>query len=315
MNQLQLQVSTIANLPVSSPRTYSPTNRRCFAVLSCVTLAWLFGGIGLLQAGTADTFPMREAAPGVWQVGRIAVPALTESSGLITCNTDTNVFWTHNDGSRRTLYAVTRSGKPVAEFTIETPPLSDWEDIARDSQGHLYLADIGNNEARRSQLAVYQFDEPNPGRSGALVKVNRSWKLRFPGKPFDCESLFVWDEYGYLISKVFNDQAAEVYRFPLTEQKEAVAIKFVTRLPVTSPVTAATLSPDGQRLGLLCKAGAYIFQVAGEVRRAATAAPQRVKFREGQLEGCCFVPEGLLAVSEQREIFLFSNEAFGRPAK
>lgn len=257
----------------------------------------------------------REVSSGVWRVGSIASWAITESSGLSTCGSDTNVFWTHNDGGRRSLYAITRTGKTVAEFVVDVPRVADWEDISRDAQGHLYLADIGNNEARRSQLSVHQFAEPDPMKPGRAVVVTRSWQLSFPAKPFDCESLFIWQGYGYVISKAFKDGAAEIYRFPLADSNAVIVLEFVAKLPVTSPVTGADLSSDGKMLGLVCKSGAYLFRVDGDVRRAATATPQRVKFREGQLEGCCFVPEGLLATSEQREIFLFTYEAFQPQSK
>jgi hypothetical protein len=34
------------------------------------------------------------------------------------------------------------------------------------------------------------------------------------------------------------------------------------------------------------------------------------KFKDEHIEGCCFVPDGLLATSESRDIFLFTNAAF-----
>lgn len=262
------------------------------------------------QTNLTTDYVAREAVPGVWQVGSIAPVAITESSGLVPCRGNTNAFWTHNDGRRRTLYAITRTGQSIAEFFVDAPLVEDWEDIAQDDAGNLYLADIGNNDARRTRLAVHQFAEPDPQKPGTAVTVTRSWQLTFPDKPFDCESLFVWKEYGYVISKVFKDAQAEIYRFPLAATKAPVQLEFVAKLPVTSPVTGADVSPDGQMLGLVCKNGAYLFRIDGDVTRAATAAPLRMKFREGQLEGCCFVPDGLLATSEQREIFLFATEAF-----
>lgn len=267
------------------------------------------------QTNSTTDYAAREAAPGVWQVGNIAPLAITESSGLVPCRGNTNAFWTHNDGRRRTLYAITRTGQPIAEFFVDAPSVADWEDIARDDTGNLYLADIGNNDARRTRLVVHQFAEPDPQKPGTAVIVTRSWDLTFPGKPFDCESLFIWKEHGYVISKVFKDEQAEIYRFPLTATKEPVQLELVAKLPVTSPVTGADVSPDGQMLGLVCKSGAYLFRIDGDVARAATAAPLRVKFREGQLEGCCFVPEGLLATSEQREMFLFGTKAFRDASK
>ena len=58
--------------------------------------------------------------------------------------------------------------------------LHDWEDIAIDDAGHLFIGDIGNNDARRDELAVYQIDEPDlTTGNGNIVFPKRGWKLKF----------------------------------------------------------------------------------------------------------------------------------------
>ena len=276
----------------------------------------LFICVGLASEGcsaerrkTADEFQPKTVAPGVLQVGVIQHPAIQESSGVIGCRFDTNIFWTHNDGRRPVLYAITRSGKSVSEFPI-VAFVHDWEDIANDNEGHLYVGDIGNNEAKRTQIAVHQIDEPHPRDSGKRILVNKTWLLLFPKKPFDCESLFIWKGRGYVISKVFKDQFAEIYSFPLVEQKESLVLEFVARLPIDSPVTAADISADGKRLAVMSKTGAWAFNIKGDVARAAEVKPHHTKFRHEHIEGCCFVAEGLLATAESREIYLFTDEHF-----
>jgi hypothetical protein len=66
------------------------------------------------------------------------------------------------------------------------------------------IGDIGNNDSKRDTLAVYEIDEPNPQAGAGSISPKRAWNLRFPQAPFDCESLFVWKDHGYLISKVFR---------------------------------------------------------------------------------------------------------------
>lgn len=291
------------------------TKTKHLSLFSGLLLAALGVTTSFAQTGAVKSFAAREASPGVWQVGTITPRAITESSGVIPCRGNTNAFWTHNDGRRRNLYALTRTGERIAEFIVPVTLLEDWEDIARDDAGNLYLADIGNNEGRRTRLAVHQFVEPDLQKPTAPITLTRSWQLTFPGKPFDCESLFIWQDHGYVISKVSKDEAAEIYRFPLALTTAPVPLEFVAKLPMTSPVTSADISPDGQRLALVCKNGVYWFQIDGEVSRAATASSHQVKFREGQIEGICFVPDGLLATSEKREIFLFTPEAFRGKSK
>jgi hypothetical protein len=255
-----------------------------------------------------------EVAPGVLQIGTISNRRITESSGVVASRQYPGLLWTHNDGGgprKQILFALRREGESLAEFRVTGALLHDWEDIAIDDEKHLFVGDIGNNDAKRTQLAVYQIDEPDPKSSSSAVIVTRGWQLRFAGAPFDCESLFVWRGQGYVISKVFKDRRAEIYRFPLQAQKEPAVLEWVARLPIDSPVTGADISADGKRLGVVCKAGAYVFRLKGaDVSRAASAKFHYTKFRHEHIEGCCFVPDGLLATAESREIYLFTDAAF-----
>jgi len=261
-------------------------------------------------AGAGKT---KQVAPGVLQIGRIANPRIKESSGIVCSRQYPGVFWTHNDGGgfkKQVLYGITRQGKIVTEFRVVGALLHDWEDIAIDSEGHLFVGDIGNNNAVRTQLAVYQIDEPDPKSSRTSVEIKRGWQLRFPKARFDCESLFVWEGYGYVISKVFDGQRAEIFRFPLTEQKDPFVLESVARLKIESPVTGADISADGKLLGLVAKAGAFVYRIDGNIAKAAHIKPWETKFSHEHIEACCFVPDGLLATAESGEIYLFTDEPF-----
>lgn len=252
------------------------------------------------------------ASKQIQLLGHMDVTRISESSGLVASRQFPEVFWTHNDGGKRRpeLFAITRRGKMLAHFTLLGPRMRDWEDIAIDDQRHLYVGDIGNNEARRSELAVYQIDEPDPKSSGPALSVKRQWILRFPKAPFDCESLFVHQGRGYLISKVFKDKRAELYRFPLEAERGPVTLEFVARLKIESPVTGADLSLDGHWLGVVSKAGAFVWPVMGSFEGLSKIKPMAAKFHHEHIEGVCFVPEGLLATAESGEVYLFTPEAF-----
>src|SRR6266581_4201638 len=171
----------------------------------------------------ADPYASREVAQGVLQIGFIKHPRIKESSGIVASRQYAGVFWTHNDHNSRApvLFGITREGKSLAEFRVVGANIIDWEDIAIDDAGHIYVGDIGNNEAKRTELVVYRVNEPDPKSPETRIKVKQTFRLRFPKQPFDCESLFVYREFGYVISKVFNNQPAEIYSFPLKRQKES----------------------------------------------------------------------------------------------
>ena len=279
--------------------------------LSVLTVCLAESGSGASSA--------REVADDVLLIGKIEHRLITESSGITVSRRNPELFWTHNDGGgrRQVLYAITRTGQSVAEFRVTGAVLEDWEDIAADSQGHLFLGDIGNNDAKRSSIAVHQVDEPDTKETqSGLARVTRTWNLRYPATPFDCESLFVWNDYGYLISKVFDDERADIYRFSLTNSAPFQTLEVVDEIKIDSPVTAADISQDGNLLAVLAKNGAYVFRINGDLARAGKGKPHQTKFKHEHVEGCTFVPEGLLVTAESREIYLFEDEAFrSGPAK
>ena len=259
--------------------------------------------------------PDQEIAPGVRLFAYIRDPRIKESSGVVASRRH-SVYWTHNDGGgpkKQVLYAIDREGNTRASFPVIGVTLNDWEDLAIDSAGHLYIGDIGNNNAKRKALTVYEIDEPNPQAGTGSITPKRAWKLKFPGAPFDCESLFVWKDQGYVVSKVFDKARAQIFRFPLKENHPPLTVELVATTKIESPVTGADISADGTLLGLVAKNGAYVFRIDGDVARVSNAKPHHTKLENQHIEGCCFVPEGLLVTSERRMIFLFTDPAFRRP--
>ena len=111
-----------------------------------------FWVVSLTSCNAAKPDPDQEIVPGVRLIGQINDPRIRESSGVIASRRYPNIFWTHNDGGgpkKQVLYAIDLKGTTRAAFQVIGPRFHDWEDIAIDDAGHLYLGDIGNNESGR----------------------------------------------------------------------------------------------------------------------------------------------------------------------
>lgn len=252
-------------------------------------------------------------------IGRIDSPLIPESSGIVASRKYPGVFWTHNDsGNDAAIFAVTREGKLIARYPVAATNL-DWEDIATDDAGSLYIAEIGNNNARRRQIGVYRVTEPDPHqprtKNASPLKIEQTWRLQYPGDPFDAEALFVWKDHGYVISKMFDGSEAGVYRFDLSPQEKPAVLEPVTRLPVRSPVTAADLSADGDRLAVQTMLGPFLFEgLKGDINSAGRIAPRQAFHLDPTMEGVCFADGGLLATSENQNVYLFREADFGKAA-
>ena len=70
----------------------------------------------------------------------------------------------------------------MRSYKVEVPNV-DWEDIAIDDNGRLYLGDIGNNGNRLPLRAIYRLDEPDPDVEGeGPLHVTLSTYYRFADK-------------------------------------------------------------------------------------------------------------------------------------
>lgn len=261
----------------------------------------------LLLAAHAWAQPVAES---VTQVGVMRHLAIAESSGLAASRRFPGVIWTHNDGGFQFLFAVNRSGKMLGAFQV-AGNLIDWEDLATDAAGNLYLADTGSNGMARTHVAVHRVKEPNPYRRYGNATIERSWFLRFPAGPIqDCEAFFVHGGFVYLINKRAPRGTVNMYRFSLVDRRRSIPLQFVTKIPVESSVTAADLSPDNQRLALTSPDGVYLYFVDGRPASAGSARRLLFRFRNDSMEGGTFFGKGFLTSAETRQLFFFNYSAF-----
>jgi len=246
----------------------------------------------------------------VSQVGTMRHFAITESSGLVASRTHPGIVWTHNDGGFQFLFAVNQSGNMIGAFQVPGN-LVDWEDIAIDSGGNLYLADIGTNGMPRTHVAVHRVREPNPYKRYGNTRIRQSWLLRFPGGPLrNCEAFFVHGGFGYLITKTPTRGAVNMLRFSLADRRSSIPLQLVARIPMDSSVTGADLSTDNRRLAFTSPAGVHLFFLAGAPSSAASAPRAFFQFSNDSMEGGTFFRQGFLTSSETRELWFFAHPAF-----
>lgn len=192
--------------------------------------------------------------PGCTATGRgVALPdELREISGVAVSTRHPGVFWAHNDSNNApTIYALDRTGALLARVGLEAP-LRDWEDMAIGpcAAGNcLYVADIGDNQARRAGVVLYRLPEPEL-RDAEGVAVD-AFPMRLPDGPRDMEALFVLPgENVYFVTKG-RKHPVEVYRYPPPLRADTVvleSVQFLTSGAPTVPdwVTGAGASADGR---------------------------------------------------------------------
>jgi hypothetical protein len=275
-------------------------------VVGCVAVSITLGVATAANKKPASSSGKKNGAT-VQRIGQIQSGAIKESSGIIASRKNPGILWTHNDqGGKPQIFAINRDGLLLGQYHVNTPN-DDWEDIAIDNDGHLYIGGIGNNDLLKTELKVYQVNEPEirvgiSGQHGRLF-VNSTWQLRFPGKPFDCESLFIYENKGYVIDKLSKSKEAHLFSFPLTPGGGTAVMEQAAVLPINHPVTGADLSLDGQNLAVISKGGLFLFDIKGNFANISNKTKSEIKLPKGQFEAVCFVPDGLVMTAETGEIY------------
>lgn len=184
---------------------------------------------------------------------------LDEVSGMGESRNHPGVFWVHNDsGDEPRVYAVSRSGKLLGTYALKGATATDWEDMAigpaATVQGvagsYLYLADIGDNSARRRFVRIYRVPEPEVDQNQAAASDTLtdwvSFDFTYPDGARDAEGFMVDPLTGdfYIVSKREGD-GNRLYRAaaPGPGQPNTLIFTGVT-FPFTQS-TGAEISPDG----------------------------------------------------------------------
>jgi len=241
-------------------------------------------------------------------------PVLGELSGLAASRRHRGVYWAHNDsGNAFELYALAADGTLLETFALTGATAVDIEDVAvarcgpATSTWCVYLADVGDNLAVRSQVAVYRLPEPDltPGQTLGVDVL----PFTYPGGPRDAESLVAETLSGrlFVISKILTT-LGEVFRLDGLGSPGGGTATSIATLGPTSPadvwLTAADAHPGGEsvllrsytRVWELRAPGALLLEeVFAQPPLPAVAAPQP------QGEALAFAQDGLgyLIGSEQ----------------
>jgi len=241
---------------------------------------------------------------------------VNETSGIEGIGVD--AIWTLNDsGGEAELYLCDTLGNLNRTLKITNAHNKDWEDIARDDKGNLYIGDIGNNQNKRKHLTIYKIANPDENNEkntmAKIITFSFEDQKKFPPSKknlnFDCEAMFWKNGYIYLFSKHRTyPSATNLYRIPAKEGNYS-AKKLGTFYTGKKSgkmenihkhwIAASDISPDGQRVCLINGKTLWVFYDFKDDDYFNGQCLEIDLGENTQKEAVCFITNDLLYITDE----------------
>jgi hypothetical protein len=236
-------------------------------------------------------------------------------SGVAVSRVQPDILFAHNDRDRAVVYALDRQGREHARFTLDGATATDIEDIAIGPCGAqlcVYLADIGDNSAQRSEYAVLRFPLPTvPATAGSAATSVSFERFRFTYEDgsHNAEGLMVGPDGAlYIVTKLAPSSGGRVaatgpssiYRLPASMTTTAVAraAKVATlTVPAIDDLAASAAAAHPCGTSFLLRTYDRVYEFVGAagmgLESAFTATPRTVAMpNEMQSEGIDYRADG-----------------------
>lgn len=237
---------------------------------------------------------------------------LKEASGIETVK-DSNLIWMLNDGGNSAeIYGLDLDGdiKEALEINAKN---NDWEDLASDSNGNLYIGDFGNNANKRKNLAILKVKHEDLDKKSPISIERISFRFpdqtKYPPKKksmgFDCESFFFLNDSLYLFTKNRVRGAfgkTKLYKIPAKRgQHTATYIGSYSLCDdLECWITSADISDDGKKVVLLNHKSALVFTNFPEDRFFDGVVKEYLFEHESQKEAVCFKTDNELYITDEK---------------
>ena len=234
----------------------------------------------------------------------VQLDGLSEASGLAVSRRTPGRLWSHNDSGQPVLVALDSRGAITGQVRVAGAAVEDWEAIAVgscDAGSCIYIGDIGDNEAGRRSITVYQ--APEPADASGTAAVSGVFHATYPDGAHDAEAVLAAGGRLYVVTKGETGPVA-IYRFPAPLKAGAtMRLERVTSLSpkadAKSRITDGSVSPDGEWVVLRSRAALTFYPAAdllsGKARAASTIEIDSLT--EPQGEGVAFGADNTLFVA------------------
>ena len=243
-----------------------------------------------------------------------------ETSGIISGINST--IWTHNDsGGKPILYQIDTNGVILKKIIVSGIKNTDWEDLANDYQGNIYIADIGNNLNKRKDLKILKIPHPDSVKTDRIkpeiIRFSYENQRTFPPKDsklnFDAEALIAYKDSIFIFTKNRTKPYSRytyIYAIPNKAGKHIAVLKDSIYLAHThkfhSWITSATRNPKKDLVILLSHKKAWLIK-SFRNKNNRVLIKSRISGIYSQKEAIAFDLEENIWISNEKYKFLRSK--------
>lgn len=238
---------------------------------------------------------------------------LEEVSGMEYV-TDSKTLWVVEDsGNRSVIYGLDAAGNRTTTVELGVPN-RDWESLAADAEGNLYVGDFGNNSNNRKDLTIHKILAGSLKSNAAPVAATTTFyypqQQNFPPKKseafYDAEAFLEHNGYFYIFSKNRSskfDGTLSVYRVPNKPGNYPTELLGQLRTcgeKGACAVTAADISPDGNTIVLLTEDSIWLLEGFDGTNVEGKNLKRLPLGHASQKEGVCFKDDDTLLITDEQ---------------
>jgi hypothetical protein len=226
--------------------------RRLWRFLSVapILFAWVASALGQTFFGASNA-------------GTVEFEDLKEASGIAASRNNDSVLWTHNDaGGGPRIFAFDTMGRHLGDYDMSKVTKVDYEDIAigpgsSANVSYIYVGDIGDNDASRDDIKVYQIPEPAVYLTQAAsppaleLKGVRQIALTYPDGAHNAELLLVDPLTGDLFIGTKEPDVCRLYSATKEQLRasDKIGLAFVCEIPFNL-ASGGDISPSGLEIAI-----------------------------------------------------------------
>lgn len=230
-------------------------------------------------------------------------------------------FWTHNDsGNPSTLYCVDTTGTIVRTVDVVGDANTDWEELAKDDDGNIYIGNFGNNSLSRTNLRIVKI--PSIDTCTTTAYVTDTILFSYPDQQnyppvgnygnFDMEAMFWHQDSLHLFSKDRSNPSTgytKYYRLPAVGGNYTALLVdsfYAGHTSFVFAVTAADIYENGDQAVLLSADRVWLFRNFNGTNYFGGDVSELQLGSFSQKEGVCF---------KNGFIYITDEESFGLGGK